>query len=76
MCGRASVWAKLSLLCIVFAFIFFMIGFATMSWMMYSFNGAKTRIGLWKAQGCTSAGSCTSVSTPDSYKTGKTFDIC
>ncbi|OWF51370.1 uncharacterized protein LOC110449271 [Mizuhopecten yessoensis] len=70
MCGTSSLWARLALLCIVLSMILFIAGFATTSWMVYAFtSGAKIRVGLWKAQACTSAGTCADRTVPDSYRT-------
>ncbi|XP_060074745.1 uncharacterized protein LOC132554439 [Ylistrum balloti] len=70
MCGTASLWAKLALLFIILSTILFIAGFATTSWMIYAFSsGAKIRVGLWKAQACTSAGTCADRTVPDSYRT-------
>ncbi|XP_052768276.1 uncharacterized protein LOC128208757 [Mya arenaria] len=50
--NTASVWLKVSVVCLALATLVFVIGFATVSWMSYGGAYGSSDYGLWRHSGC------------------------
>ncbi|XP_076444112.1 uncharacterized protein LOC143282379 [Babylonia areolata] len=70
MCGTASWWAKLALVCMFLAVLLQIGGVASANWMIYKSAeaGIELDVGLWRQKNCTS-GTCQSSSVNDAYET-------
>ncbi|XP_045216737.2 uncharacterized protein LOC123566572 [Mercenaria mercenaria] len=69
MCGNASFWAITALVVVIIAMVLDIVGFATISWMVYQITTNSIRVGLWKMKSCV-ADACTEGSVSSSLKNG------
>ena len=70
----SSLWAKLALAAAIIAMILFIVGYATVSWMVYQTTANSVRVGLWNMDSCAGT-ACSERAVADSFKTGNTRTI-
>ena len=70
----SSIWAKLALAAAIIGMILFIVGYATVSWMVYQTTTNSVRVGLWNMNSCAGT-ACSERAVADSFKTGNTSPI-
>ena len=72
MCGTASGWAKLSLLCLFIGTILHIAGWSSNSWMTNAFSDLDPKeevdVGLWRQKKCDIQGNCETKSVEELYQ--------
>lgn len=72
MCGTASGWAKMAMVCLMLGMILHIAGWATKNWMTYETSGSvlSVDVGLWRQKSCTN-GNCQETAVQGQYETNE-----
>lgn len=72
MCGTASGWAKMAMVCLLLGMVLHIAGWATKNWMTYETSGSvlSVDVGLWRQKSCTN-GNCQETAVQSQYETNE-----